>query len=167
MALDGTPSLWLLDKSGRWRSRAWLLWVRSLRCCCADARCPNCGMWSFHLDMIEAAHWRHGASVGTGLKPDDFFSYPLTSTMHRRYHQAGQLPHKLQFRWVQFVWKQACSDGVLETSKLDVHDLLCDDGLRASSDELIFLAPKLARVLRGAFVSGDLVMHDPFDVTAF
>ncbi len=150
----GAP-LWALDGRGRWRSAAWREWVRGLHCLCGLAECPNCAHGGQRLvERAEAAHWRHGAAVGMGAKPDDFFCYPLTATAHRRHHQLGQPAHEVQWGWVRGVWRRALRTGVWEAMTGRTEMWVVDPPDVTTED--------LAVVLREAFVGGALVMHEPF-----
>lgn len=98
-------------KSGRWRSKAWLEWVRTLPCQCEDPRCPLCTRTC--NDRIVAAHLRYGPQVGMGIKPDDFLVYPLSNTIHEVFHREGQQSFGWQMERVIWVWREAIRQGIL------------------------------------------------------
>jgi hypothetical protein len=62
------------------RSPKHLSYVRDLRCAC-------CGEDAFN----EAAHVRKGTDGGTGQKPSDYFTLPLTRYCHAVQHQIGEV----------------------------------------------------------------------------
>jgi hypothetical protein len=42
-----------------------------------------------------------------GVKPDDFYTYPLTWSAHHDFHQRGQPTHDQQAVWVGKAWRLA------------------------------------------------------------
>lgn len=102
------------DKFGRWRSPAWLEFVRSLVCRCGDPRCPTCSPWSAtgSSRRVVAAHLRAGWS-GVGVKPDDFLAYPLTDEVHRAFHGGGQPGAEWQLERVAESLRAGFARGVL------------------------------------------------------
>lgn len=103
-----------LDKLGRWRSSAWLDFVRRLRCACRDPRCPACSrlLEPDGSRRIVAAHLRT-CQTGAGAKPDDFLAYPLTDAMHRLYHGGGQPGAEWQLERVAEALRAGFRRGVL------------------------------------------------------
>ena len=99
-----------MDKHGHWRSHVWRRFVRSLRCCCGDSRCPTCGPLRVP-DRVVAAHLRNRA--GMSVNPDDFLCYPLTDTIHRIYHNKGQPSVARQLEFVTETLRLGFQRGVL------------------------------------------------------
>jgi hypothetical protein len=111
---------WSIDKHGRWRSDAYLRWVRTLRCSCGNSMCPVCnishgisGGFSSFSTRTEAAHFRYGASVGMSMKPDDFMVYPLCSFVHRQFHTSGHPSASWQMERVVQTMRLAFQRGIL------------------------------------------------------
>lgn len=105
---------WTMDRRGRWRSKEWLDFVRSLPCSCRDPRCPNCHTLANGRGpvVVVAAHLRLGARTGMGAKPDDFLTYPLSDWIHREYHNGGQQSVEWQMERVVQAWRAAWSRGM-------------------------------------------------------
>lgn len=100
------------DKAGRWRSREWRAFVRSLPCSCGDPRCSNCRPWLGRPSPVIAAHLRTSAT-GLGIKPDDFLTYPLSDQIHKVYHNGGQPGPEWQLERVAETLREGLRRGVL------------------------------------------------------
>lgn len=105
-------SIWTLE-TGRWRSPDYLRWVRSLPCCCRTAGCPNCSRTG-PPSRVEAAHFRFGAAVGMGTKPDDLLAYPLSAIVHARFHAEGQPSPAWQVERVVETLRAAFRAGIID-----------------------------------------------------
>lgn len=91
---------WTFDKLGRWRSPEFRRWVRTLPCSCGEQRCPRCTPWTLPPGAagwpVVCAHWRFGAAVGVGAKPDDLLVHPVADAVHARWHATGHPSPELQ-----------------------------------------------------------------------
>lgn len=69
-----------LIKPKRERDEKYLAWIRTLPCIVTGVR----------LVDIEAHHVRAKGEGGVGTKPDDRRAVPLSSAVHRHYHEVGR-----------------------------------------------------------------------------
>ena len=98
-------------------------------------RLHSCAITGYS-DNVVAHHVRLGASAGTGQKPSDLMTVPITQTLHLTLHSMGEKsfwerhgldPHELVFKYISeyfkrlgmFTWRQSLTalENVFEKNK--------------------------------------------------
>lgn len=89
-----------VQKDNRWRSPAYLAWVRALPCCL-------CGGMSSDAHHAIGLGW--GLS-GMGLTAPDSFAMAVCRTCHRKIHNEPEL-QEMQPRWLRHTLRSALAEG--------------------------------------------------------
>ena len=97
---------WKTDKTGRWRSPAYLEWVRTLPSCVRYYNAPD------PTGSVVVAHMRY-PGCGMGVKPADCLVYPCADSTHKYFHSQGHPELSKQMEWVMRVISLSVSSGLI------------------------------------------------------